>query len=117
MKLREKLKGIRPPAGGTSSDIQFTRVPKFGFMSATRLDPATLDCISGEKYYRNEFTNSGFSYNGEKVDPEQHTKTLFFSGEGYDASVRCWDLQSDLRKAGVQYDGRTYIISMWGLER
>jgi hypothetical protein len=119
MKLKEKLQRIRPPAGVTPSDIQITRVPKFDFISATRLDPTPLDCISGERYYRNEFTNAGFRYNGEKVDPKQHTKTLSFSGQLYDASVLCWDLQlqSDLRKAGVQSDVRTYVINMWGFER
>lgn len=117
MKLKEKLQGIRPVGGGKPDDIQITRVLKFGYISATRLDGATLDCVSGETYYRNEFTNAGFRYDGEKVDPKQHTKTLSFSGQAYDASVRCWDLQSEFRKAGVQFDGRTYIINMWGLER
>ena len=116
-RLKEKLGSIRPPDGGKPSDIQITRVPKFDYISATRLDPATLDCIAGEAYYRNEFTNAGFSYSGEKVDPKQHTKTLSFSVHGYDASVLCWDLQSDLRKAGVQSDVRTFIINMWGIER
>ncbi|HKV93429.1 MAG TPA: hypothetical protein VJW20_12855 [Candidatus Angelobacter sp.] len=115
-KLKEKLKAIKPPAGGTSGDIQITRVPKFGYISATRLDMTNLDCMSGETYYRNEFTNAGFRYDGEKVDPKQHTKTLSFSGQTYDASVLCWDLQSDLRKAGVQSDVRNYIVNMWGIE-
>jgi hypothetical protein len=122
MKLKKTLQGIRPPGGGTPSDIQITRVAKFGYISASRLDGATLDCVSGETYYRNEFTKAGFRYDGEEVDPKQHTKTLSFSGQAYDASVLCWDLQSDLRKAGVQSDvanraGRTYIINMWGIER
>ncbi|HZS28503.1 MAG TPA: hypothetical protein VFB76_14840, partial [Candidatus Angelobacter sp.] len=98
MKLKEKLQDIRPPGGDKPGDIQITRVPKFGFISASRLDGANLDCISGETYYRNEFTNAGFRYDGEKVDPKQHTKTLSLSGDAYGASVLCWDLQSDLRK-------------------
>ncbi len=117
MKLKEKLQGIRPPGGGKPDDIQITRIPKFGYISASRFDVANLDCISGEKYYRNEFANAGFRYDGEKVDPKQHTKTLSFSGQAYDASLLCWDLQFDLRKAGVQFNVRTYIINMWGLER
>ena len=116
MKLKEKLQGIRPPAGGKPGDIQITRIQKFGYISGFRLDEADLDCISGEAYYTKEFTNAGFRYDGEKVDPKQHTKTLSFSGQSYDASVLCWDLQSDLRKAGVQSDIRTYIINMWGIE-
>jgi hypothetical protein len=117
MKLKEKLQGIKPLGGGKPNDIQITRVPKSGYISGSRLDMANLDCISGETYYRNEFTNAGFGYNGEKVDPKQHTKTLSFSGQAYDASVLCWDLQSDLRKAGVQSDVRTFVINMWGLKR
>ena len=117
MKLKEKLRGIRTLGETKPDDIQITRVPKFGYISATRLDTTNLDCISGETYYKSEFANAGFRYDGEKVDPKQHTKTLSFSGQFYDANVRCWDLQSDLRKAGMQYDVRTFIINMWGIER
>jgi hypothetical protein len=111
MKLKERLQGIRPPAGGTPGDIEITRVPKFDYISATRLDPTTLDCISGEKYYRNEFTNAGFSYNGEKVDPKQHTKTLSFGGQGYDATLLC----AEVRRVPGEPDFHIYVITMWSV--
>jgi len=113
-RLKDKLGSIRPPAGGKPSDIHITRVPQFGFMSATRLVSAELDCISGETYYKNEFTNSGFGYDGEKVDPKQHTKTLSFAGQGYGASVVCAELPSDPHSK-VPSDFHIYLIEMWSV--
>ena len=105
--LKDKLGSIRPPAGRKPGDITITRLPQFGYISATRFDPAELDCIAGELYYRNEFTNAGFGYDGEKVDPKQHTKTLSFAGQDFGASVLCWEeLSSDLH---------IYVITMWSV--
>jgi hypothetical protein len=80
-------------------------------MSATRLDPAELDCISGEMYYRNEFTNAGLGYDGEKVDPKQHTKTLSFGGQGYDATLLC----AEVRRVPGEPDFHIYVITMWSV--
>ena len=109
--LKDKLGSIKPPAGVKPGDISVTRLAQFGYISATRLDPATSDCVSGEMYYRNEFTNAGFGYDGEKLDPKQHTKTLSFAGQGYGASLICWELP------GVQSDLHlyVYVIEMWSV--
>ncbi len=111
-RLKDKLGSIRPPLAGVKpGDIQITRLPQFGYISATRLDPAKFDCISGEMYYKNEFTNAGLGYDGEKVDPKQHTKTLSFAGQGYGASVLCAE------PPGVQSDLHIYVIQIWSVAR
>jgi hypothetical protein len=113
--LKDKLGSIRPPLTGVKpSDIQITRLPQFGYISATRLDPAKFDCISGEMYYKNEFANAGLGYDGEKVDPKQHTKTLSFAGQGYGASVLCAELPSDPHSK-VPSDFHIYLIEMWSV--
>lgn len=115
-RLKEKLGSIRPPAGDKPGEIQITRLPKFDYISATRLDSVNLDCISGGMYYRNEFTNAGFGYNGENIDPKQHTRVISFAGQNYDASVFCAEPWSDLH-IKVPSDFHIYVISMWAKVR
>ena len=110
-RLKDKLGSIGPPTGNKPGEIQITRLPKFDYMSVTRLDAAKLDCISGGMYYRNEFTKAGFAYDGEKVDPKQNTKTLSFAGQGYGASVLCGGLPE------VQSDLHIYVIEIWSVVR